>query len=324
MTAHAAPTPVSALPDGAAVRLVVCDMDGTLLAPDGGISARTWEAIRALRAAGIVFAPASGRQYATLAGLFAEIHSGLTVIAENGTVVMRDGEPLAVSPLPHGVVPAAVRAVRALGMPAAPGEGAGVIVCTPEMAYTERSDESFLREARHYYHALEIVPDLEEIPGEAIKIAVFSFDGAEAAAAPALREARVDEEADVVVSGRNWVDVMPPGINKGGALARLRERLGISAAETMVFGDYLNDLEMLADVELSFAMANAHPDVIVRSRYIAPPNDEDGVARVLEAVLAPRFAAARVADASDSGADAGAEATDGADDPAAPARETAR
>lgn len=289
MTAKAEPTPVRELPSGADVRLVVCDMDGTLLGADGKISLRTWEAIRAMRDAGIAFAPASGRQYSTLAGVFADIHAGLTVIAENGTVVMRDGQPLAISPLPAGVVPAAVEVARSFGSYTG-RDGAGVVVCTPTMAYVERGDPDFLREVRHYYHALEVVPDLLEIgEGEAIKVAVFTFDDAETVLAPPLRSAGLPDIAEVVVSGKHWVDLMPPGVDKGVALERLQNRLGITPAETMAFGDYLNDLEMLDRAEMSFAMANAHPAVIDRARYVAPANDVDGVAQILEFLVGPHI-----------------------------------
>lgn len=293
MTALPGPTPADLLPDGSAIRLVVCDMDGTLLGADGRISLRTWEMIRAMRSAGIVFVPASGRQYATLADLFADIHDGLTVIAENGTVVMRDGVEIAIESLPGRVADSVVDVVRDLGSGSPEGgerSDCGAVVCTPQMAYTEREDEDFLREARRYYHALTTVADLHDIPGEPVKVAIFTFDEAEDSVAPALRAAGIDSRADVVVSGHHWVDVMPPNVNKGVALERLQAALGVRRDETMAFGDYLNDLEMMDYAEASVAMANGHTDVIQRSRYVAPRHDLDGVAQVLEHVLGPRLA----------------------------------
>lgn len=290
MTALPGPTPADLLPNGEAIRLVVCDMDGTLLGADGRISLRTWEMIRAMRSAGITFVPASGRQYATLAGMFADIHDGLTVIAENGTVVMRDGAEVAIEPLPSGVADSVVDVVRRLdeGRHDTTAAGSGAVVCTPQMAYTERDDEEFLRHARHYYHALTTVADLHDIPGEPVKVAVFTFESAENAVAPALRAAGIDSLADVVVSGHHWVDVMPPNVNKGVALERLQAALEVGRGETMVFGDYLNDLEMMDFAEASVAMVNGHSDVIQRANYVAPRHDVDGVAQVLEHVLGPR------------------------------------
>ena len=62
-------------------------------------------------------------------------------------------------------------------------------------------------------------------------------------------------------------------------------RGGITAAQTMAFGDYLNDLEMLRAVEHSYAMANAHPAVLRAARHVAPANTEDGVLATLREVF---------------------------------------
>ena len=89
----------------------------------------------------------------------------------------------------------------------------------------------------------------------------------------------------VVVSGEHWVDVMNRTADKGAALRRLQRELGITPAQTMVFGDYLNDLQMLDAAEWSFAMENAHPDVIARARHLAPSNNDNGVLRTIARVL---------------------------------------
>jgi hydroxymethylpyrimidine pyrophosphatase-like HAD family hydrolase len=73
--------------------------------------------------------------------------------------------------------------------------------------------------------------------------------------------------------------------NKGTALRGLQQALGITPAQTMVFGDYLNDLEMLDAAEWSFAMANAHPQVVRRARHLAPSNNDNGVLRTISRVL---------------------------------------
>ena len=73
--------------------------------------------------------------------------------------------------------------------------------------------------------------------------------------------------------------------SKDRALAAAQAHLGIAPAQTAVFGDYLNDLELYDHAELSFAMANAHPRILARARYIAPANDEGGVTRTLRALL---------------------------------------
>jgi hydroxymethylpyrimidine pyrophosphatase-like HAD family hydrolase len=84
---------------------------------------------------------------------------------------------------------------------------------------------------------------------------------------------------------RTWVDVVSPTADKGHAVAALQHDLGISADETVVFGDFLNDLGMLDRATYAFAMANAHPDVTARSWRTAPANTSNGVVRTLRALL---------------------------------------
>ena len=81
------------------IRLVVVDLDGTLLDGDGSMPADTFETIRALEARGIAFAPASGRQHETIVRQFSEVADSLVVIAENGAYVTRGGVEVSAHPL---------------------------------------------------------------------------------------------------------------------------------------------------------------------------------------------------------------------------------
>jgi hydroxymethylpyrimidine pyrophosphatase-like HAD family hydrolase len=127
------------------------------------------------------------------------------------------------------------------------------------------------------------VTDASAVDDDVVKVALFDFGPAERTTAPAL--APFAGTHQVVVSGEHWVDVMNPTANKGAALRRLQRDLGITPAQTLVFGDYLNDLEMLDAAEWSFAMANAHPEVIRRARHVAPSNNDNGVLRTIGRLL---------------------------------------
>jgi hydroxymethylpyrimidine pyrophosphatase-like HAD family hydrolase len=116
-----------------------------------------------------------------------------------------------------------------------------------------------------------------------IKIAVHDFGDLEAVTAPFLTEHCAPKP--VAMSGAHWVDVMAEGVDKGLAVRELQDAMGIDATQTMAFGDYLNDYEMLQAADWSFAMGNAHPDIIDVANYTAPPNSEDGVISTVRAVL---------------------------------------
>jgi len=268
------------IPDDVDLRLVAVDMDGTLLDDAGRVPASLWPLLEVMRARGVAFVPASGRQYATLRGTFARAAEGMPFIAENGTYVVRDGIEISSATL----VPGVVRALLAdLSAPAGRGADLGVVVCGKERAYVERGDEPFLVEVRKYYVEHEIVPELTAIADDVIKIAVFDFGDAEHDVVPALEHVR--ETHQVVVSGEHWVDVMAAGANKGAALRALQSALGVTPAQTAAFGDYLNDLEMLRAADLSFAMANAHPEIKRAARFEAPSYTDEGVITVLRRLL---------------------------------------
>ncbi|MEU6608766.1 Cof-type HAD-IIB family hydrolase [Streptomyces shenzhenensis] len=278
------PAPLGTAPDlpsgPADIRLVVTDMDGTLLDDAKRIPQAMWPVLAELRRRGVVFSPASGRQYATLARQFAEVAEGMAFIAENGTYVVRDGVEISSDPLAAGVAADLARAVRRL---AAGGVDVGAVVCGKRAAYVERTDEAFLAEVRTYYAEHRIVEDVTAVDDEVIKVALFDFGQAEHSTVPALAEFAATHQ--VVASGEHWVDVMNRTADKGTALRGLQRELGITPAQTMVFGDYLNDLEMLDAADWSFAMANAHPEVVRRARHLAPSNNDHGVPRTIARVL---------------------------------------
>ncbi len=277
-TAQSVPSSTDLDPDTLDLRLVVADMDGTLLDGNGLIPDGFWPLLDQLHERGVVFVPASGRQYATLARLFERAPADTSYIAENGSYVVRNGEEVASTTLGRPVVEEVVQHLRTMTQ-----LDLGVVLCGKRSAYVERKDEAFVGEARKYYAALEVVDDLLVPDDEVLKIAVFDFGDAETGAGPALERFRPSEQ--VVVSNHHWVDVMAAEANKGAAVRLLQESLGITRDQTVAFGDYLNDLEMLDAATWSFAMANAHPEVLARAAAIAPANTEHGLITTLGRLL---------------------------------------
>lgn len=268
------------------VRLVVTDMDGTLLDGDGRVPDGLWPLLDRLRERGAVLVPASGRQLATLERTFGDAAPSMAFVAENGTLVVRAGEVVSTTPLDRPAVEAVVARVRALhaGDGGAPGLDVGAVVCGRRSAYVERRDRAFVDEAARYYARLEVVDDVLAPDDDVLKVAVFDFGDASVALAPGLASFRATHQ--VVVSGEHWVDVMDRAADKGVAVRHLQAAMDVTPAQTVVFGDYLNDLGMLDAGALSFAVRNAHPDVLARARWTAPANTEHGVLQVLEHLLA--------------------------------------
>ena len=89
----------------------------------------------------------------------------------------------------------------------------------------------------------------------------------------------------VVTAGREWLDIMERGVNKGAALKEIQESLGILPEETMAFGDNLNDIELLERAKYSYAIGNAREEVKEAANYVADTNVNDGVLKVLRTLV---------------------------------------
>lgn len=258
------------------IKLIASDMDGTLLDSRKRLPRDLFSVLQSLRERGTDFAVASGRQYASLRRDFEALVPHILFICENGALVMRNDRRLFIDPLAPACLPGIIRAARTMTR-------VYPVLCRADCALIEGSaSEAFIAETRRYYPSVAVVDDLMDYTGadDVCKVAFYDEDDAQTHELPVLQSALSGELA-VILSGEHWVDVMKPGVNKGRAMRALQEQMGLSPAECMAFGDYLNDIELLEAVGESYAMANAHPDLARVARHRAPGNDEDGVMRVI-------------------------------------------
>lgn len=260
------------------VKLVAADMDGTLLDSKSQIPPGLFDLIIRLYDHGIRFAAASGRQYYNLLKLFAPVKDKIIFIAENGGMVFDGEKQLFVQNIPPDDLRNIVALARSI-------PNAYTLICGTRAAYSQDNQPQFMSNAAKYYAHLDLVPDQLALLNseEFCKVAVFHTD-AEHYVLPVMN--RLKQNFLVSLSGVNWVDVMRQGVNKGTAIRRIQSMLKISAMETMAFGDYMNDLEMMRECHYSCAVANAHPDLKANCNYQLPlSNDEYGVIKVLNKLL---------------------------------------
>jgi len=259
------------------VKFIATDMDGTFLNQNGEFDPEFFEIHPKLAERDILFAAASGRQYYSLLDSFSDIHDQVMFIAENGTLVMYKGEELFSRPLDPKAIEGLITLARSI-------DGAHVVLCGKRSAYIETLDDRAREEVYKYYHRCEEVEDLLAVEDDYLKVAICHFDGSEKHIYPVLNPVFGDSQK-VVVSGHIWLDVMHPEASKGAALKQLQQKLGISYEETMSFGDYFNDVEMLQESYYSYAVENAHEGVKKYARFIAPSNQDNGVLTVLKELL---------------------------------------
>ena len=96
---------------------------------------------------------------------------------------------------------------------------------------------------------------------------------------------KYSDRLQIKVSGEVWLDAAHKCSNKGVALKFLQNELKITKDNTMAFGDFMNDIEMLMNAKYSFAMANALPAVKDVAKYMTDTNDNKGVFKILTQII---------------------------------------
>ena len=265
-------------------RLIATDLDGTLLDPHGRLLPRTAAALRAAAGAGIVIVFATGRPPTVAAAEIEAAAGGVHYgVMANGTFICRlpDGELLHSITFGFAEARATVQAIRAHD---------------PRYGFALATDLGFTSEPgfhqRMPVHTPNDVPQPDALVGHegatvTIKLLAFHPDHS---AHDLLEVLPAVVGPDMVVShlGADAVELAPAGADKGVGLAWLCSHLGIAPADVLVFGDEVNDLPMFRVAGRRVAVENANPLVRAAADEVAPANHAEGVAQVIEHLLATR------------------------------------
>lgn len=256
------------------IKLIVSDLDGTLLDKNHQLPTDFWKVEQELFDNDIMFAIASGRQLYNIIQLFDRIKDRMLFLAENGTFAYYKGQDLFINPLDKNNSNEFIKIGRTI-------PHSNVIFCGKNSAYVESTDERFLTEVRKYYSKLEIVDDLTQVEDIVLKVTICDFGDVPTNSYPYFKS--FENDFKVAISGAIWLDITSFTANKGVAIEKIQQNLNISKEETMVFGDFLNDYEMMQTAKYSFAMKNAHPEIIKISNYLTDfDNNNDGVTQTIK------------------------------------------
>jgi Cof subfamily protein (haloacid dehalogenase superfamily) len=289
------------------VWLVAIDVDGTLTPAIGQtLTARVARALKNAQQAGITVAVATGRRMAYTAPLLEGIglRADTPLITSNGAVTRTlGGETMDRCQLESRIARGLCGLLRPFGALVftfdRPGRGELVL---EDLEEAEGRVALWVEANRN---AIEVVKPIEDalVDGE---------DPIQGMAAGSVSQMR---EAEQAVKASEWagdcecvrteypardlsiLDILPQGVSKASALANLAARLGVDRKQVMAIGDNWNDVEMLKWAGQGVMMGNAAEELRTMAKMrgwkLAPPNDQDGVAVVLEAAIA-KCTAARV------------------------------
>ncbi|MFI6723069.1 Cof-type HAD-IIB family hydrolase [Streptomyces atratus] len=274
-------------PSPAAPRLIATDLDGTLLRDDKTVSDRTVAALAAAEEAGIEVFFVTGRPARWMDVVSDHVHGHGLAICANGAAVAdlhADGKLVKVRPLGRDIALDVVHTLRA----ADPGVSFAVELTTGihyEPAYPpfHLDPGATVAVAEKLLH--------EETPGTGAPVLKLLAHHAELAPDDFLALARTaaGHHASFTRSSPTaLLEISGPGVSKASTLALCCAERGISPAEVVAFGDMPNDVEMLRWAGTSYAMGNAHPAAIAAASGRTATNGDDGVAVVIERILAER------------------------------------
>ena len=271
------------------IKLIVSDVDGTLVDTDKHISDVTVQAMKEAMAEGIAVAVASGRAFGEMGEVLQRLPEIEEYICSNGAVVVEqkhgqskvifrqsfsneEGLWLMDQLLPFDVYIEAYGGKDIFGTADEMEEFAANL--SPHLIPLMKASRTMVPNLRDYI--VETGMDLKKIQ---------LFYGTEEKKQAILKHFEGDDRFTIIQSSEGNLEFVQPGISKGRAVAALANELGITADEVMTIGDSNNDLTMLAYAGVSFAMANGEATTKATAKYLAPTNDEDGVAQVVRAVV---------------------------------------
>ena len=261
------------------IRLVVSDVDGTLLTKDKILTDGAKRAVRKLGEAGIGFTIVSSRPTIGMSFLIEPLAITLPFGAFNGSSIV----DTKLKPVEQHVIPPAV-AQRSLDV--LDEFGVDVWLFTNDQWLTRNPDGEYVsHEQRAIRHDPAIIADFTPYLSRACKIVGASSDAPLLARCEAAMQEAVGRQATAVRSQTYYLDITPPGYDKGTFVAAMAKRLGISTDAIATIGDMQNDLPMFAGSGVSFAMGNATDDVKKRATQVTDSNERDGFARALEMIL---------------------------------------
>ncbi|MFF3174231.1 Cof-type HAD-IIB family hydrolase [Streptomyces sp. NPDC057900] len=268
-------------------RLIATDLDGTLLRDDKTVSDRTVAALAAAEEAGIEVFFVTGRPARWMGVVSDHVHGHGLAICANGAAVadLHDGgRLLKVRALEREAALDVVHTLRT----AAPGTSFAVELTTGinyEPAYPafHLDPGATVALAEKLLH--------EEMPGTGAPVLKLLAHHSELAPDDFLALARTaagDRASFTRSSPSALLEVSGPGVSKASTLELCCAERGVSPAEVVAFGDMPNDVEMLSWAGTSYAMGNAHPAALAAATGRTVTNNEDGVAVVIERIIAER------------------------------------
>jgi Cof subfamily protein (haloacid dehalogenase superfamily) len=262
--------------------LLVSDVDGTLLGAGNRISSENKRSIARFREHGGIFTLATGRTYMEAKRFIDELRLDVPVILCNGALLFdpASGHLSPVATLPADMIrQLAANALERLSCPK------DLIIYGIDVIYITQlrpSTEAALAVEKTEDLKVVSLPSFNDLPDVPYLKLVVIADPQEMHQVIAWSDTLTAFPIDATLSYDNYFEILPRGMSKGAAAAKLMERLGMEPKQLAAIGDHCNDLDMLKLAGLGAAVGNAHPEVLKQADVIVARHDEHAVSHLIE------------------------------------------
>jgi Cof subfamily protein (haloacid dehalogenase superfamily) len=264
-----------------AIRLLLADVDGTLVTPAKALTGAAIAAVRELDEAGILFALTSGRPPRGMSMLVEPLDIHTPIAAFNGGLLVdRDMAVIEQRTIPPELVPEAISLLRTHGLDVWLYQGADWFVRDVDGPHVDR-------EAATVQFAPTPRADYDGLTDAIAKIVGVGDDHDAVACAASDAQERFGEHVSAARSQPYYVDITHPRANKGSVVEFLAARYDIPSEQIATIGDMPNDVLMFARSGLSIAMGNSDREVQRAARRVTGPNDRDGFAEAVRRFVLP-------------------------------------
>lgn len=258
------------------IRLLLADVDGTLVTQDKLLTDRAIAAVHHLHDAGVLFAITSGRPPRGMAMLVKPLSLQTPIAAFNGGLIVGpDMEVIEQRVIPQDLVVPIAELLGSYGLDVWVYRGADWYVPDPEGPHVAREAWTVKFQPKVMFHIGDITDNVAKLVG-------VSDDQDAVSNAWSAAHDRFGDHITAAASQPYYLDVTHPEANKGSVARYLTRRYRLSAAEIATIGDMPNDVLMFAHSRLSIAMGNADPQVKRAARRITDTNNNEGFAKAVE------------------------------------------
>jgi Cof subfamily protein (haloacid dehalogenase superfamily) len=263
------------------IRLMLADVDGTLVTHDKVLTDRAIEAVHALHAADILFAITSGRPPRGMSMLIQPLRLRTPIAAFNGgLVVSPDMSTIEQHVVPPGVVAPAVALLESFGLDVWLYRGADWFVRDLDGRHVDR-------EAWTVQFRPTLVTDFDDLTDDIAKIVGVGDDVDRVATASSAARQKFGDHVSAARSQPYYLDITHPHANKGTVVQYLAHTFRIPAEQVATIGDMPNDVLMFAHSGLGIGMGNASMQVQRAARRVTTSNDDEGFANAVQRYVLP-------------------------------------